>query len=202
MLQIGDNTIVSLNVVERHFCCNLKACRGICCVEGDAGAPLEPGEAEEIRRVLPIVYDEMTDEARAVVDRQGICYTDQQGETVISIVNDKDCIFAYHDADGCCKCLLEKAYRSGRSRWLKPISCHLYPIRLTHYPTFTAVNYHEWEVCADACTLGQSIQLPVYKFLREPLIRCFGKAWYDELELVARQWMLHKQKKQHKAGKH
>lgn len=208
MLQIGHNTIVSFDIIEKNFCCDLTRCKGICCVEGDAGAPLLKSEVRELEAALPYIYKEMTPEAKAIVDQQGTWYRDQQGDMVTSIVNNRDCAFAYHDtlpADqyhpeipGCCLCLLEKACREGKTKWLKPISCHLYPIRITEYPTFIALNYHEWDVCKCARELGDQLQMPVYKFLREPLIRRFGQEWYDELCLAAEQWMEQKKRKANK----
>ena len=186
MLQI-DDTIVSFDVVEEQFLCDLNACKGICCIEGDAGAPLEPSEINEIEQILPIIWEDLSEKAKKVIEQQGVSYIDEDGEPVTSIVDGAECVFTYTDADGTCKCAIEKAYREGKIKFYKPISCHLYPIRLARYKKFTAVQYHQWSVCQCARTCGQKVGLPVYKFLKEPLIRRFGKEWYAQLEMAAKE---------------
>ena len=187
MIQI-DDTLVSLDLIERSFLCDLSHCKGQCCVEGDSGAPLEPGEEEELQRVLPEIWNDLLPEARTVIQSQGVAYTDSDGDRVTSIVGDKNCVFTCYDTDGVCKCAIEKAYREGRVSFYKPISCHLYPVRITQYKTFQAVNYHRWDVCKAAELLGKKEQVPVYQFLKEPLIRKFGQAWYDALDECAQEW--------------
>ena len=187
MIQI-DDTLVSLDLIERSFLCDLSQCKGQCCVEGDSGAPLEPGEEEELKRVLPEIWNDLLPEARTVIQSQGVAYTDSDGDRVTSIVGDKNCVFTCYDTDGVCKCAIEKAYREGRVSFYKPISCHLYPVRITQYKTFQAVNYHRWDVCKAAELLGKKEQVPVYQFLKEPLIRKFGQAWYDALDECAQEW--------------
>ena len=187
MIQI-DDTLVSLDLIERSFLCDLSHCKGQCCVEGDSGAPLEPGEEEELKRVLPEIWNDLLPEARTVIQSQGVAYTDSDGDRVTSIVGDKNCVFTCYDTDGVCKCAIEKAYREGRVSFYKPISCHLYPVRITQYKTFQAVNYHRWDVCKAAERLGKKEQVPVYQFLKEPLIRKFGQAWYDALDECAQEW--------------
>ncbi|WP_298072776.1 DUF3109 family protein [uncultured Bacteroides sp.] len=184
MIQI-DDVVVSLDVLREKFLCDLSACKGECCIEGDAGAPVEPDEVEKLEAALPAIWDDLSPEARAVIDRQGVVYTDCEGDLVTSIVNDKDCVFTCYDDRGCCCCALEKAFRAGRTRFYKPVSCHLYPVRVSRYGSYRAVNYHRWDVCKAAVLLGCKENVPVYKFLREPLIRKFGEAWYRELELAA-----------------
>lgn len=183
-----QNTLVSLDVIEKEFCCDLETCRGYCCIEGDAGAPVSDEEVAEIEQILPILLPDMTKEARAVVEKQGISYLDPSGERVTSIVNDKDCIFARTDHNGWCYCLIEKAYNAGKIGFKKPISCHLYPIRLTRVGNYTGVEYHRWDICHCARQLGKKKHIPLYQFLREPLVRRFGEAWYAELELTASEW--------------
>jgi len=183
-----QNTLVSLDVIEKEFCCDLETCRGCCCIEGDAGAPVSDEEVAEIEQILPILLPDMTKEARAVVEKQGISYLDPSGERVTSIVNDKDCIFARTDHNGWCYCLIEKAYHAGKIGFKKPISCHLYPIRLTRVGNYTGVEYHRWDICHCARQLGKKKHIPLYQFLREPLVRRFGEAWYAELELTASEW--------------
>lgn len=187
MIQI-DNTLVSLDVLERQFICDLSHCKGSCCVEGDSGAPLLKEEVKELEKVLPVVWDDLSPEAQKIIERQGVAYVDEEGDLVTSIVNGKDCVFTCYDTDGTCKCAVEKAYREGKVTFYKPVSCHLYPIRVTEYDTFDAVNYHKWEICKAAELLGKKEGLPLYKFLKEPLIRRFGTAWYETLEEVAEAW--------------
>lgn len=183
-----QNTLVSLDVLEKEFCCDLDTCRGSCCIEGDAGAPLTAEEEEKIQNILPILLPEMTKEAKAVVEAQGIAYNDPSDERVTSIVNNKDCVFARTDHNGWCYCLIEKAYNAGKIDFKKPISCHLYPIRLTKVGEYTGVEYHRWDICHCARQKGKKLHLPLYQFLKEPLIRRFGEAWYNELELTATEW--------------
>jgi hypothetical protein len=184
MIQI-DDTIISLDVFKEKFLCNLDACKGECCIEGDAGAPLEEEEVEQLKKVLPVIWGDLSSEAQAVIEKQGVCYKDEDGDLVTSIVNGKDCVFTCYDEKGCCYCAIEKAYREGKVDFYKPVSCHLYPIRVQKYPEFKAVNYHRWSVCKAAVLLGEKEDVPVYKFLKEPLIRKFGEDWYTELEIAA-----------------
>ena len=186
MIQI-DNVVVSFDVFREKFLCNLDACKGECCIEGDAGAPVELEEVAKLEEALPAIWDELSPEARRVIEEQGVVYTDQEGDLVTSIVNNKDCVFTCYDEKGCCYCAIEKAYRAGKVDFYKPVSCHFYPIRVGIYGSYKAVNYLRWDVCKAAVLLGRKEILPVYKFLKEPLIRKFGKAWYVELELTARE---------------
>lgn len=184
MVQI-DDTIISLDVFDAKFICDLDKCKGECCVEGESGAPLEEDEVAMLEAVLPIVWNDLSEEAKEVIKAQGVAYEDVDGDMVTSIVNGKDCVFTCYDGTGMCKCAIEKAYREGKVDFYKPISCHLYPIRLEKYREFTAVNYHRWSVCKAAEILGQKEGLPVYKFLKEPLIRKFGSEWYEQLKICA-----------------
>lgn len=184
MVQIGD-TIVSFSVFTEYFCCDPSHCKGICCVEGEAGAPVALEEVEELEDALPVINEEMTDEARKIVERQGVVYNDPDGDLVTSIVNGKDCVFAGKDGNGCSICLIEKAYRENRFHWRKPISCYLYPIRLGKIGDSISVNFHKWDVCRHAMVKGRRENIRVYQFLKEPLIERFGKEWYDELLVVA-----------------
>lgn len=181
MIQI-DDTIISIDCLSEKFCCDLDVCAGTCCIEGDAGAPVDLDEVEELEAALPVVWNDLSASAQTVIDKQGVVYTDEEGDLVTSIVNGKDCVFTCYDEKGCCFCALEKAYRAGKTNFYKPLSCHLYPIRLKKIGDMTALNYHRWDVCKAAVCKGEQLNLPVYRFLKEPLIRCFGQAWYDELE--------------------
>ncbi len=184
MFQVKD-TIVSPDLFDRMFVCDYAACQGICCVEGESGAPLEKGESDRLRKHLDAVRPMLSPEALAVIERQGVSYVDEDGDEVTSIVDGRDCVFTTYDEEGNCLCAFERAYRAGQIDFLKPISCHLYPVRLTRYSDFTAVNYHRWEVCRCAEALGKQTRTPLYRFLREPLIRAFGEEWYQEVKEIA-----------------
>lgn len=180
-----DNILVSEDILTEEFCCDLDACKGICCVEGDAGAPVTLDEIGGIESALDDVWDDMSASAQAVVDKQGVAYTDRDGDLVTSIVGGKDCVFTCYQ-DGCCLCALERAYRDGRTAFCKPISCALYPIREKRLSNgMTALNYNRWDVCRDAVRKGRELHLPVYKFLREPLTRRFGDDFYQKLAAAA-----------------
>lgn len=184
MLQIKD-TLISLDLFDQYFCCDLQACLGICCVEGDSGAPLELDEVAEIENILPEIWDNLSEKAKAIIETQGVAYADVEGEMVTSIVNGKDCVFTCYGKDGICYCAIEKAWREGKISFMKPISCHLYPVRLKKYPDYTAVNYQAWSICAGARALGKTTGTPLYQYLKEPLIRKFGQAWYNEVCIAA-----------------
>jgi hypothetical protein len=180
MIHIKD-TIVSIDVLKEYFLCDLTACKGICCVEGDAGAPVEESEVAELQGVLPAVWDDLSPEAQALVEQQGVVYRDTDGEYLSSIVANADCVFTCYDANGICSCSIEKAYREGKTDFYKPVSCHLYPVRIVQYKGFRAVNYHRWSVCQAAILNGKKEQIRVYQFLKDPLIRKFGAEWYQML---------------------
>ena len=176
-----DDILVSSDIFTEEFCCDLDACKGICCVEGDAGAPVTLDEIGGIEDALDPVWDDMSASAQAVVDKQGVAYTDRDGDLVTSIVGGKDCVFTCYEGD-CCLCALERAYRSGKTGFCKPISCALYPIREKRLGNgMIALNYNRWDVCRDAVKKGRELHLPVYKFLKEPLIRRFGAEFYEKL---------------------
>lgn len=187
MFQI-NNTIVASDIIEENFLCDLSVCKGECCVEGESGAPLEKEEVSIIEGILSHVWDDLSPDAQQIIEKQGVAYQDRDGDMVTSIVNGKDCVFTYYDETGTCKCAIEKAYREGRIDFYKPISCHLYPIRLEKYREFTAVNYHRWRICKAAVLLGNKEGLKIYQFLKEPLIRRFGEDWYKELTLIAEEY--------------
>lgn len=188
MLQIQD-TLVTLDIVERFFCCDLEKCLGECCIDGDAGAPITPEEEEQIRRALPDIWDDLLPSAQRAIEEGGISYIDVESDLVTQIVDGKNCVFTCYGEGGLCLCAIEKARREGRTACEKPISCHLYPLRVKQYPTWTAVNYHQWKICKCAEVLGRAKGLRVYQFLKEPLIRRFGQAWYDELALTCEEYL-------------
>ena len=185
MIQIQD-TLVSLDLAERYFCCDLDACRGACCIEGDSGAPITPDEEATLKSLVDTVAPYIPEASRERIRQAGVSYTDSEGDLVTQLVDGRNCVFATRgdDGKGVCLCGIDKAYREGKCSWRKPSSCHLYPLRLTRYPTFTAVNYHRWEICRPAEELGRRRGIRLYQFLEEPLVERFGREWYDELCLA------------------
>lgn len=188
MLQIQD-TLVSLDLLERYFCCDLDSCRGECCIEGDAGAPITEAERDRLEEILPEVLPDLSPAARRVIEEQGVSYIDEEGDLVTSIVDGGNCVFTTYGPGGVCLCAVEKACREGRIDFLKPVSCHLYPVRITEYDTFTAVNLHRWKICKCAEVLGRKQGLRAYQFLKGPLTARFGADWYRELELTAAEYL-------------
>ncbi len=180
-----QHVLLSSDIITKHFCCDLDACKGACCVEGDAGAPVTLDEVAALEDCLDVVWGDLAASAQAVVDQQGVAYTDRDGDLVTSIVGGRDCVFTCYEG-GLCLCALEKAFRQGKTTFCKPISCALYPIREKTFADGTVgLNYNEWHICRPAVALGERLQMPVYRFLRGPLTRRFGEEWYAELEEVA-----------------
>lgn len=177
---IIDNTTISDDIKNVHFVCNLKKCKGACCVEGDAGAPLLEEEIGEIEDGLEEIKKYMTPEGIGVIENLGVFDYDHAGDFCTPLVNGRECAFT-NFTDGVAWCAIEKAYDEGKIRFRKPVSCHLYPIRITHYETYDAVNYHEWPICRYALVHGRRLGVELYKFLKEPLIRRYGEMWYREL---------------------
>lgn len=183
MVEIQD-TLVSFDLFRECFCCDLHSCGGACCVEGDAGAPLALEEIGELEEAAEALRDELTPDALSVIDAQGVAYIDKDGQMVTSIVDGKDCVFAVKNAEGITLCAIDRACREGRLDIRKPISCALYPVRVSRVGDMTALNYNRWSICEGACKLGRELKLPLYKFLKEPLVRAFGQEWWDECDLV------------------
>lgn len=184
MIEI-DNKVVSSEILEQRFCCNLPRCLGKCCVHGDSGAPLTPNEALTLEQILDKVKPYMTPQGIATVQEQGVALTDSDGDLVTPLIDGKECAFTVFE-NGIATCAIEKAWNNGIVDFRKPISCHLYPIRVKEYSTFTAINYHQWDVCAPARELGEQIDLPVYRFLEDAIIRAYGKEFYGQLEDAAK----------------
>lgn len=180
MLKIQD-TLVSFDLIDNYFICDLDKCLGACCIEGDAGAPLTDEEYERLCELMPEVYPLLSTAAQKVVEEQGPGYYDEEGDLVTSIVDGRDCVFTTYAPGGKCLCALEKAHREGKIPFFKPSSCHLYPVRLKEYEDFTAVNLHRWKICKCAEVLGRAKGVRAYQFLKDPLIRRFGEEWYAEL---------------------
>ena len=180
IIQVGD-VLISSDLLTEYFCCDYEKCKGACCIEGDAGAPVTLDEIAGIEDALDTVWSDLSASAQAVIDKQGVAYTDKEGDLVTSIVRGKDCVFTCYDGDSCL-CALEKAYRQGKTRFCKPVSCALYPIREKNFGNgVIGLNYNRWDICRDAVKKGQALGLPLYQFLKEPLIRRFGEDWYQEL---------------------
>jgi hypothetical protein len=180
MLEI-QNTLVTLDLIEEFFCCDLEKCKGECCIEGDAGAPVTEDEVEKIKESLSAIEADMLPRAIEEVKANGVAYVDEEGDLVTTILDGRNCAFTCYAPGGICLCALEKAWREGRTAWKKPASCSLYPLRITEYPTFTAVNYHRWNICRDAVALGRKKGIRLYQFLEGPLTERFGAEWYTEL---------------------
>lgn len=184
IVEVQDK-LVSSELFNEEFVCNLSSCKGACCVEGDAGAPLEKEEIENIEKHFDQISHYMTSAGIDVVNKEGIWYNDDYDQPVTSLVKGKDCVFVFRDENGITKCSIEKAYREGKIPFNKPISCHLYPIRVQKKKNFESLNYDRWDICKVACTLGKELKVPVFKFLKEPIIRAWGQEFFDELNQVA-----------------
>jgi len=187
LVEIGDK-IVSTQIFEQKFVCDLNACKGACCIEGDAGAPLKKDEISEIRENLDNIKKYMRPEGVEAIEKEDIYYLDDEGEPVTTLVNGKECAFVYFDEKGITKCAIEKAHLEGESSIKKPISCHLYPIRVKRFNELAALNYDHWSICEGARNCGASLNVPVYRFLKEPLIRAFGEQFFEELAIVDREF--------------
>ena len=175
------NTLVHEDVVRENFICNLNKCKGICCIEGDSGAPLERSELAILEEIYPMVKPYMTEKGIAVIEEFGTHVKDFEGDyTTPCVDTNKECAYVIME-NGITKCSIEKAYEDGKIAWKKPISCHLYPIRITNYPEFDVLHYDRWNICSPACSFGNELKVPVYQFLKEPLIRKYGAEWYQEL---------------------
>lgn len=185
MIEIGK-TIVSNELLKQEFVCDLNACKGACCVEGDMGAPLLDEEVEELKRAYPIVKKYLPKEGIAAIEEQGVAIKDSfDNEWVTPLVKGKECAFTVFE-DGKALCGIEKAWRAGEIEWMKPVSCHLYPVRVSERRTFTAVNYDRWDICKPACECGAKLEVKVYQFAKPALVRRFGQEWYDTLEAAAK----------------
>jgi len=180
MMKVGE-VLVSDDIREREFVCNLDKCKGACCVEGDYGAPLDEDELEILKEIYPKVKPYLSADGIREIEKQGTHTTDCDGDLVTPVIGGRECVYAIYDKKGILKCGIEEAYNDGKIKWKKPISCHLYPIRITKKKDFEALNYHKWHICSPACALGKELQVPVYQFLKVPLVRKYGEAWYDDL---------------------
>ena len=183
MIEIG-NTIVSRELIETKFVCDLNACKGACCVLGDAGAPLEKEETDILKTIFPVIRDYLSDRGVNAIEKQGTHVVDSDNEEVTPLIEGKECAYVVFDKNNVAKCGIEQAYNDGKIKFKKPISCHLYPVRVNEHKNFTAVNYHNWHICKSACDCGSKLDVKTFKFLKEPLVRKFGEDWYNQLEEV------------------
>ncbi|WP_322550886.1 DUF3109 family protein [Flavobacterium psychraquaticum] len=181
-----NKTIVSEEILEKEFVCNLSACLGACCVDGDAGAPLDEEETKILAEIYPKIKSYLRPEGIKAIEEQGTHIVSEFGELETPLIEGKDCAYVIFDGKTAL-CGIEQAYNEGIVTWKKPVSCHLYPIRVKEYSDFSAVNYHKWHICSDACALGAELGVPVYQFVKEALVRKFGQQWFDELDKVAQE---------------
>lgn len=184
MIEIG-RTIISRDIFDVHFICDLLKCKGACCVEGDSGAPLTSEEAKTIERDYPSFRDYLPGKHKHQIEKQGFSIIDSDGDLVTPLVNDRQCVYSFYDENSILKCAIEKAHFEGKTEFRKPVSCHLFPIRITEYKRYDAINYQELNICKPGRECGKAAQLPLYKFLKEPLIRKYGEDWYNEVKAAA-----------------
>lgn len=180
MIQI-DKTLISEDIKEQFFVCDLDKCKGACCVEGDLGAPLNEDELPDMEEVVEAVKPYLSEAAIKALEENGPYLLDEDGDFSTTTIDHKECAFAFYEDKNILKCSIEQAWRDGKTEIQKPISCHLYPIRVAKLHEFLALNYERWHICSPACELGEKLSVPVYKFLKDPLIRRFGQKWYDQL---------------------
>jgi hypothetical protein len=183
LVEIGDK-IVSTDLFSEKFVCDLSKCKGACCVKGNGGAPLTEKEVELIEENLEVIKPYMSDKGIQTVKDEGVYYLDEDDVPATKLIDKKECCFVYFDESNSAKCSIETAYKAGKVNFNKPQSCHLYPIRIKEFNEFTAINYEVWDICAAACSLGESLKVPVYKFLKEPITRVFGSSFFDELSKI------------------
>lgn len=199
MISIGS-TLISEDIFEKEFVCDLNACKGECCVSGDSGAPLDKKELKILDAIYPAVKPYMNAKGIAAVEKNGTYVLDSDGDYTTTLVSDgAECAYVFFDEKNIAKCAIEQAYLEEKTQefvddWKKPISCHLYPIRITEYKEYDAVNYHSWHICKPACECGAQLNVPVYVFLKEPLIRKYGEAWYNEVNAVFKAYGFKKKK--------
>jgi hypothetical protein len=184
MLEIG-NTIISLDIIEEHFICDVIKCKGVCCEEGDSGAPLTKNEAKKIEEVYPVVKEFLPETNIEAINEHGLFFVDGDGDLVTSLMNKRECVFAFRDETNIFRCAFEKAYSAAKTGFRKPLSCHLFPIRITEYKNYDAVNYQRLGICKPGRVCGTSQKMPLYRFLKESLIRKYGEEWYEQLEIAA-----------------
>ena len=183
MVEIEDK-IISDELFEKKFVCDLQKCKGGCCVEGDSGAPLKSKEIKEIATNLSIIKSEMSTKGLNAIKNNDFHYVDSDGDKVTKLVDGKECVFVVFDKNNIAKCSIESAYRKNKINVNKTISCHLYPVRVKKYDSFTAVNVDSWHVCKPACECGTELNVPVFKFLKDAIVRSWGLDFFHHLDSV------------------
>ncbi|MEN8117776.1 MAG: DUF3109 family protein [Bacteroidota bacterium] len=184
MIEIG-RTILSRDIFEKRFVCDIQQCKGACCIEGDSGAPLTDEEAIIIESEYSTFKEHLPRKHKKEIEKQGFSVIDSDGDLVTPLVNNRQCVYSFYDKQGILKCAIEKAHFEGKLEFRKPVSCHLFPIRITEYKRFDAVNCQELDICKPGKTCGIAQNTPLYKYLKEPLIRKYGEEWYKEVEIAA-----------------
>lgn len=185
MIQLED-TLLADELFEEHFVCDLAACKGACCIEGDSGAPIDVNEIDILEEDYESIKPFLNEKGKKSIAKNGVFTVDEDNELVTTLNDGKECSFVIFDNNGIAKCGIEAAYRAGETSFRKPISCHLYPIRVTELKHHEALNYHKWNICKPACDCGSKLKVKVYQFLKEPLIRKYGEEWYSQLEEIDR----------------
>ena len=183
MIAIG-NTLVSEDLLEKKFVCDLNACKGACCVKGDFGAPLEKEELLVLDEIYDKVKPYLSERGIKAISKQGKYLEHEKDQWVTPMIDGGECAYAIFE-NGIARCGIEKAHEAGEINFRKPVSCHLYPVRITRKKNYDAVNYDKWSVCSPACKLGEELKVPVYRFLETPLVRKYGQEWFDQLSAAA-----------------
>ena len=183
MIEIDDK-LISDDLFSKQFVCDLQKCKGVCCVEGDAGAPLTKKEVENIEKNIDVIKPEMRKEGLKAIEDNGVFYLDNDGEKVTTLVNGKECAFVFFDDNNIAKCSIESAFLKNKLEFRKPISCHLYPIRVKKYNDFQAINIDNWHICKSACECGTKLNVPTFKFLKKAIVRMWGDEFYQDLEII------------------
>ena len=181
-----ENTLVSEELLSEEFVCNISKCKGECCISGEAGAPLEKEEVTFLKDNYSKIKPYLDDKGIRAIEQQGVYLIGLDGDLETPLVNGKECAYAVFSNDGVASCGIEKAHQKGAIDFQKPISCHLYPVRIQQYDEMIAVNYHSWSICSEACLKGKALKTPVYKFVKKALIIKFGKFWYNALKKIAK----------------
>lgn len=190
-----EDILISDEIFDNKFVCDLNRCKGACCEVGDCGAPITMEEANIIEDLYPIIKDDLLPRARKIIEEEGAYTFDEEHDIVTPTIDEGICVYGYYDEQGFIKCAIEKAYYEGKTDYKKPISCHLFPIRVVENENFHALNYEpNMSICSPACSLGEKLQVPVYQFLKEPLIRKYGEDFYEDLELTAEEYFKNKAK--------
>ncbi|MDC6470653.1 DUF3109 family protein [Flavobacteriales bacterium] len=194
MIEIEDK-IISDDLFEKKFVCDLQKCKGVCCVEGDSGAPLTKKEILDIDLNISKIKTEMSPTGLSILEKEDFYYVDSDGDQVTSLINEKECVFVVYDQNKIAKCSIESAFRKNKINFNKPISCHLYPIRVKNHENFQAINVDSWHICQPACKCGTELNVPVFKFLKNAIVRSWGLNFFQQLDSVYEQFFNQKKTK-------